>query len=389
MWRDIDSLRKQNALSKQQNEALRKENEAIEKETEQIEQEIEQIEQETEQIERETERLRNETAILRRQNKALALLESSEFDEILRQVAGPGGSECGNPLDQVDVDVLCEKLVEHGCMQEDIPLLLNALELDIPPSWQDAQDNITLTHAIITDYPEEDTTSHPNHSWIEMINKQARAARRIHYGSLLKEIRRLGLKPKVVLESEQAAENQTNPEIQPAEFLPKLASKPSSGPRTPMGALDAIAIGGHTLLREQQIVEELKQLLGEAQMALVLNNQGLSIRDLEDLRSRLIADIGVTKVTAFSLMRRGMDADIAWTTPVEEQGEFDVVLDSFDAAAKIKVVKAVREVTGLGLGEAKALVEAAPKALKEGIKKEDAEALKKIIEEAGGKVSIK
>ncbi len=73
----------------------------------------------------------------------------------------------------------------------------------------------------------------------------------------------------------------------------------------------------------------------------------------------------------------------------EEQTEFDVILDSFDAAAKIKVLKAVREATGLGLGEAKALVEAAPKAVKEGISKDDAEALKKSIEEVGGKVSIK
>jgi large subunit ribosomal protein L7/L12 len=73
----------------------------------------------------------------------------------------------------------------------------------------------------------------------------------------------------------------------------------------------------------------------------------------------------------------------------EEQTEFDVVLDSFDAAAKIKVLKAVREATGLGLGEAKALVEAAPKAVKEGVSKNDAEALKKTIEEAGGKVTIK
>jgi large subunit ribosomal protein L7/L12 len=74
---------------------------------------------------------------------------------------------------------------------------------------------------------------------------------------------------------------------------------------------------------------------------------------------------------------------------VEEQTEFDVILDSFDAAAKIKVLKAVREATGLGLGEAKALVEAAPKAVKEGISKDEAEALKKTIEEAGGKVTVK
>jgi len=74
---------------------------------------------------------------------------------------------------------------------------------------------------------------------------------------------------------------------------------------------------------------------------------------------------------------------------VEEKTEFDVILESFDAASKIKVLKAVREATGLGLGEAKALVEAAPKAVKEGISKADAEALAKTIEEVGGKVSIK
>jgi len=73
----------------------------------------------------------------------------------------------------------------------------------------------------------------------------------------------------------------------------------------------------------------------------------------------------------------------------EEKTEFDVVLESFDASAKIKVLKAVREATGLGLGDAKAMVEAAPKAIKEGVSKDDAEALKKAIEEVGGKVTIK
>ena len=73
----------------------------------------------------------------------------------------------------------------------------------------------------------------------------------------------------------------------------------------------------------------------------------------------------------------------------EEKTEFDVVLESFEASSKIKVLKAVREATGLGLGDAKALVEAAPKLVKEGISKDDAEALKKAIEEVGGKVTIK
>ena len=73
----------------------------------------------------------------------------------------------------------------------------------------------------------------------------------------------------------------------------------------------------------------------------------------------------------------------------EEKTEFEVVLESFEASAKIKVLKEVRNATGLGLGEAKALVEAAPKTIKEGVTKEDAEALKKAIEAVGGKVTLK
>ena len=72
-----------------------------------------------------------------------------------------------------------------------------------------------------------------------------------------------------------------------------------------------------------------------------------------------------------------------------EKTEFEVVLESFDASSKIKVLKEVRNATGLGLGEAKALVEAAPKTIKEGATKEDAEALKKAIEAVGGKVTLK
>ena len=73
----------------------------------------------------------------------------------------------------------------------------------------------------------------------------------------------------------------------------------------------------------------------------------------------------------------------------EEKTEFDVVLAGFDAAAKIKVIKAVREITGQGLAEAKATVEGAPSTLKEGVSKDDAEALKKQLEEAGAKVELK
>ena len=73
----------------------------------------------------------------------------------------------------------------------------------------------------------------------------------------------------------------------------------------------------------------------------------------------------------------------------EEQTEFTVTLESFDAAKKIPVIKAVREITGLGLGEAKALVEGAPQTLKEGASKADADEMIKKIEEAGGKASKK
>ena len=73
----------------------------------------------------------------------------------------------------------------------------------------------------------------------------------------------------------------------------------------------------------------------------------------------------------------------------EEKTEFDVVLTGFDAATKIKVIKAVREVMGLGLAEAKAAVEGCPTTLKEALSKDDAEALKKQFEEVGGKVELK
>ena len=72
----------------------------------------------------------------------------------------------------------------------------------------------------------------------------------------------------------------------------------------------------------------------------------------------------------------------------EEQTEFDVILTG-DGGKKINVIKEVRAITGLGLGEAKALVEAAPKAVKEGVNKEEAEKIKKQIEEAGGTVELK
>lgn len=74
---------------------------------------------------------------------------------------------------------------------------------------------------------------------------------------------------------------------------------------------------------------------------------------------------------------------------VEEKTEFDVILEEFPADKKIAILKVVRELTGLGLKEAKDLVEAVPKAVKEGTNKDDAEATKKKLEEAGAKVTVK
>ena len=75
--------------------------------------------------------------------------------------------------------------------------------------------------------------------------------------------------------------------------------------------------------------------------------------------------------------------------PAAEQTEFDVILDGFDSAKKISVIKAVRSATGLGLKEAKGLVESAPAPIKEGISKDDAEKLKEEFTEAGAEISIK
>ncbi len=113
----------------------------------------------------------------------------------------------------------------------------------------------------------------------------------------------------------------------------------------------------------------------------------LSLLEASELVKQIEEAFGVSAAASAGVVMAAAPAAAA--EAAEEQTEFDVILESFDAAAKIKVLKAVREATGLGLGEAKALVEAAPKAVKEGIAKDDAEALKKSIEEVGGKVTIK
>jgi len=115
--------------------------------------------------------------------------------------------------------------------------------------------------------------------------------------------------------------------------------------------------------------------------------KSLSLLEASELVKQIEEAFGVSAAASAGVVMAAAPAAAA--EAAEEKTEFDVILDGFDAAAKIKVLKAVREATGLGLGEAKALVESAPCAIKEGISKADAEALKKAVEEAGGKVTIK
>ncbi len=96
---------------------------------------------------------------------------------------------------------------------------------------------------------------------------------------------------------------------------------------------------------------------------------------------------GGMMMMAPGMMGGGVGAAAA--EPEEEKTEFDVVLEDVPADKKIAILKVVRGLTGLGLKEAKELVEAAPKAVKEGVTKDDAEAAKKELEEAGAKVTVK
>ena len=123
--------------------------------------------------------------------------------------------------------------------------------------------------------------------------------------------------------------------------------------------------------------------MSEKITAMIEEIKGLTVLELSELVHALEEEFGVS-AAAMAAPAAGAAA-----AAVEEKTEFDVVLTGFDAAAKIKVIKVVREITGLGLGEAKAVVEGAPKAIKEAVSKDEAEELKKKIEEAGGKVELK
>ena len=110
--------------------------------------------------------------------------------------------------------------------------------------------------------------------------------------------------------------------------------------------------------------------------------------EVSDLVKSLEEKYGITAAAAMPMMAVGVAGGAEAAAPVEEKTEFDVILAGV-GDKKINVIKAVREVTSLGLKEAKDLVEAAPKPIKEGVPKEEAEAIKKKFEEAGATVEIK
>jgi len=124
-------------------------------------------------------------------------------------------------------------------------------------------------------------------------------------------------------------------------------------------------------VNQQQVIEYIK---------------GISVLELSQLVKALESELGVSAAAAMPMAMPGAAGGAA--APAEEQTEFTVTLTDF-GSEKIKVIKAVREVTSLGLKEAKDLVESAPKMLKEGVAKEEAEAIKKKFDEVGAKVEIK
>lgn len=116
--------------------------------------------------------------------------------------------------------------------------------------------------------------------------------------------------------------------------------------------------------------------------------ESMSVLDLNNLVKAIEERFGVSAAAAAVAMPAGGGAAAAAAAPVEEKTEFTVVLQEV-GEKKINVIKAVREVTSLGLKEAKDLVEGAPQTVKEGVSKEEAEKIKKVFEEAGAKVTVK
>ena len=117
--------------------------------------------------------------------------------------------------------------------------------------------------------------------------------------------------------------------------------------------------------------------------------KGISVMELSALVKALESELGVSAAAAMPMAMPGGGGGAAAAPAAEEQTEFNVSLVSFPADKKINIIKVVREVTSLGLKEAKDLVEGAPKAIKESVTKDEAAAIKKKFEDAGAKVEIK
>ena len=115
--------------------------------------------------------------------------------------------------------------------------------------------------------------------------------------------------------------------------------------------------------------------------------KGMTIIELRDLNKAIEEEFGVTAAMPMAMAPAGGGNGASAAPVVEEKDEFNVILKDF-GANKINVIKAVRELTALGLKDAKDLVEAAPKPIKEGVNKADAETAKKKLEEAGATVEL-
>jgi len=115
---------------------------------------------------------------------------------------------------------------------------------------------------------------------------------------------------------------------------------------------------------------------------------GLTLKEAKELSDYLKEVYGIEPAAGGAVMMAAAPAEGGPGKPAEKT-EFDVVLKGFDAAKKVNVIKVVREITGMSLMDGKKAVEGAPTKLKEGIGKEEAEQLKKKVEEAGGQVEIK
>ena len=126
--------------------------------------------------------------------------------------------------------------------------------------------------------------------------------------------------------------------------------------------------------------------MSEKITALIEEIKVLTVLELSELVKALEEEFGVSAAAPVAVA--AAPAAAAPAEAAAEKTDFDVILAEV-GAEKIKVIKVVREITGLGLADAKGLVESAPKALKEGISKEDAEALKAKLEEVGAKVELK